>query len=227
MSFALVASATPDSVTRVADVRGVVGAPVVASGAVGPAPVVVGLESPPATRGGRPRALRTRFGVIPEAPLSALAPGAVAVSNPIILQARPDGEEPATIPDSALRQMAGTHEVGQIGRIGVYWETYGIAPTDSIEVAVWIERYSRQSIVRRFGAALNLATDLNTPVAYTWREPTPGRAVHVIDGPVPIVSRSIAVDVSNLSPGEYYLDVAVRKIGGAEPARGRTRIVVR
>jgi hypothetical protein len=86
---------------------------------------------------------------------------------------------------------------------------------------VWIERSTGQSIVRRFGNALGVTTDLNTPVAVSWREPDPSRRTHIVpDGAVPIVARSVILDASNIPPGEYRLEIAVRKSGQAEVRSG-------
>ena len=92
--------------------------------------------------------------------------------------------------------------------------------------AIWIERFTQQGVMRRFGIALRVATDLNTPIAMSWSEPDPGRRSHVINGDVPIVGRSVVLDVSTLPRGEYWLDVAVGK-PGQEPVRGRRAFTVR
>jgi hypothetical protein len=122
--------------------------------------------------------------------------------------------------------MATTDVVDRGGKLGVYWETYGFRAADSVEIAVWIERSTGQSIVRRFGVALGVATDLNTPVSISWQEPQPGYRSHVSsDGGVMIIGRSVIVDVSQVAPGEYSLEIAVRKRGG-EAVRGRTVFTV-
>jgi hypothetical protein len=123
--------------------------------------------------------------------------------------------------------MVGTSLVSKAGKLGVYWETYGFAPSDSIEVAVWIERHTPQGLARRFGIALRIATDLNTPVAMGWQEPqTSGNRTMVPSGPVQIIGHSVVLDTSKLPPGNYWLDVAVRK-RGHDPVRGRTNFVVK
>ena len=104
--------------------------------------------------------------------------------------------------------------------------TYGFAPGDSVEFAVWIERYTQQGLLRSFGVRLNVATDLNTPIAQSWLETDVGRNAAVIPGRIPIVGRTLILDTSKLAAGEYWLDVVARQ-PGKEPVRGRRPFVVR
>ena len=154
-----------------------------------------------------------------------MKPGEVAISEPVLLQAASSDEVLPSAPDSALKRMAGGTRVQNVGRLGVYWETYGVKATDSIEVAVWIERYKAQGFIRRFAKKLSLAEDLNTPVAITWQEAQAGHNAYVIDGPVPIIARSVTLDVTRLPKGDYWLDVLVRK-PGQDPVRGRRSFTI-
>jgi hypothetical protein len=70
-----------------------------------------------------------------------------------------------------------------------------------------------------------VTTDLNTPIAISWREPQPGSRKRVTGGRIPIIARSVVIDTSNLPRGSYWLDIAVAKPGQA-PARSRRGIVV-
>jgi hypothetical protein len=221
----LVLSDAPGVFQRVGGGSGVVGEPLVARGDVMPRPTVMGIEfMAPNPRG--PPGGRTRQSIAPPPTLAALLPNGVAISDPVVLRAPPDGEVLSNDPDVAIARMAGSTRVPASKRIGVYWETYGFRPTDSVNVAIWIERYTQQGIMRRFGIVLRVATDLNTPIAMSWSEPDPGRRSYAMDGNVPIVGRSIVLDVSTLPHGEYWLDVAVGK-PGQEPVRGRRAFTVR
>jgi hypothetical protein len=91
---------------------------------------------------------------------------------------------------------------------------------------VWIERYTRQGILRRFTTSLRVTEDLNTPVAVGWTETQPGPQTRVLEGAVPILARSVTVDISRLPAGEYWLDIAVRKVGADAPVRGRRTFVI-
>jgi hypothetical protein len=225
--IALVTSDGPRSLQRVAEARGVVGGPLEIDGLVGSSPVVVGVEYDAGGRRGS-AAGRLRFGVTPPLPLSAMTTGGVAISDPVILRApaSPDEAIPND-PVSALKRMATSHFVNKPGRFGVYWETYGFRPSDTVEVAVWVERSTAQGIVRRLGIVMGMATDLNTPIAISWKEPESSHRAHVFsEGNVTVVGRSVVIDVSNLPAGEYRLEVAVRR-AGQDAAVGRTTFVVR
>ena len=220
----LVVSPEPDVVVRVATGSGVVGAPLVLSGLVDAQPAVIGIEFP-ASSTGLP-AGRSRLGITPPPPLIVMAPGEMAVSDPVLLKAGSVDEVLPNDPDVALLRMAGSTVVQNVGRLGVYWETYGIKPTDSVDVAVWIERYTPQGFVRRFAARLDLVPDLNTPVVMSWSESESGHNAHVLAGPQPIIARAVSLDVSKLPKGDYWLDLVVRKPGN-EPMRGRRSFTIK
>jgi hypothetical protein len=193
-------------------------------GHVEPRPILVGIEIPP-RRPTRNYGARARFSITPPATLAAMSPGQLDISEPVILVA-PAGDDPSPVElDPALRAMAASVRTPPTRRIAVYWETYGFSPTDTVDVAVWIERYTSQGFLRKFGNAMRVTTDLNTPVAITWREPQPGSRMQVVRGRVPVISRSVVLDTSTLPRGSYWLDVAVAK-PGQPPVRSRRGIVI-
>jgi hypothetical protein len=179
-----------------------------------PQRAVIGVEIP-ASDTTMPAA-RTRFGVTPPPTLMSMARGEVAISDPVILEA-PTGDAPLpNDPDGALARMLGsTHLAAGTKQVGVYWETYGFTSTDSVEVAVRIQRYTPQGLLRNVGIAMKIATDLNTPVAISWREPDPGHGAFTMAGAVAVVTRSVVLDISGVPPGDYWLDVLVAKPGKA------------
>jgi hypothetical protein len=221
----LVSSERPGAVTRLGEFTAYPGETFVASAAIPSRPALVALEFAPI---GDQFGGRLRYGITPPPPLSAMHVGEVAVSDPVLMmQASSDNAAPPSDPVQAIQRMAGKALAPKSGQIGVYWETYGLAPSDSVEFAVWIERYTPQGFARRFGIALHIATDLNTPVAMSWQEPqTSGNRTMVPSGAVQIMGHSVTVDSSKLPPGDYWLDVAVRKPGRVD-VRGRTSFVVR
>ncbi len=220
----LIASFAPDSASVVAHANGIVGNTLSLFGEIESRSGIGAIEYP---AGGGPDAPggRTRFGIAPPPTLAAVAPGETAISDIVLLHA-PSGKDllPSDMA-AALSRMSGSAHTDRGSRIGLYWETYGILPTDTVEIAVWIERHTPQGILRRFGTALNIATDLNTPVVQSWTETAAGPGAVVIKGRVPIICRSVVLDASKLRPGAYWLDVVVRKKGG-EPARSRRAFTV-
>jgi hypothetical protein len=219
----LVVTDSPDSLRVVAEHSGPVDRRLVLYGPIASRPVLVGIELPLV----QPLrvAARTRFAITPVATLASMSPGDFAVSEPVILLA-PVGDEPAPLEtNAALAMMAASTKTPATRKIAVYWESYGFKPTDSVDVAVWIERVTAQGTLRRFGNALRVTTDLNTPVATTWHEPQPGTRTHPMGGRIPIIGRSVVLDVSRLPRGSYWLEVAVAK-PGQEPVRNRRNFIV-
>jgi hypothetical protein len=80
----------------------------------------------------------------------------------------------------------------------VYWETYGIAQRDSVDITVTVQQ--------RGGG--------NSPVATTWSEPQPGHFVRNVPGAVPIQMRSVVINIGALPVGPYTLEMSVKKRGG-------------
>ncbi len=170
-------------------------------------PAIVGTEVPGAQKGDV--SVRTRFGIAPPLPLVTLRPGETAISDPVLIEA---DEAPPPGPDDALRHMLGSTRVHG-AKVGVYWETYGYAVGDSVDVAVIISRHEPISKARRLGMLLHIAHDLNGQVAVRWGEPTPGHSSWTVPGTVPIQARSIRLDLSRIEPGHYTVQVLVGKHG--------------
>jgi hypothetical protein len=110
-------------------------------------------------------------------------------------------------------------------KVGVYWETYGYAPGDSVDVAVVISRHETLSKMRRLGMALRVAHDINGSVAVRWGEPQSGHSSWDIPGIVPIQARSVRVDLSRLEPGHYTVQIVVGRKGGVPVTSSREFIL--
>jgi hypothetical protein len=219
----LVVSDSPNAIQRVARAPGVVGETAVLWGEMTSRPVVAGVEF---LADSHYPAARTRFGVTPPQALSAMKPGEVGISDAALLEPPVgDGAAPNEIGEALKHMLGSTRLEHGSGRLAVYWETYGFLPSDTVEVAVWIERYTPQGILRNLRIMLDVSQDLNTPVAITWKEPQPDHSARVTSGRVPIIARSIVLDVSKLPAGDYWLDVAVKK-AGQQPVRTRTTFTV-
>jgi hypothetical protein len=109
-------------------------------------------------------------------------------------------------------------------KVGVYWETYGYSANDSVDVTVVIARHERLSKMRRLGMLLHVAGDINGSVAVRWTEPQAGHDSWAIPGRVPILARSIRVDLSRIEPGPYTVEVLVGR-RGAVPVRSIRQFV--
>ena len=214
---------SPDSARVNGTASGTVGSTLTAFTPIESRPAIAAVEFSGVPGG--PSGGRTRFGVAPPAPLSQMAASDVAVSDLVLLRPPLSGDEYPREPERIVASMAPSASFAKSRRLGVYWETYGFAPTDSVELAVWIERYTPQGILRRFGIALSVATDQNTPIAHAWTETSLGRNAYVLRGGVPIVGRTVLLDISAVARGDYWLDIVVRK-PGRDPVRARRAIVI-
>ena len=152
--------------------------------------------------------VRTRFGITPPATLSALKPGEAAISEPVLIGTT----ESATSAEGALDQMLGSSVV-KARKIGVYWETYGYAAGDSVDVALIIARTEKLSTFRRIGMKLRIAHDINGSIAMRWSEPQAGHDSWTIPSKVPIQARVVTLDLSQLEPGQYTVQVQAGKKG--------------
>jgi hypothetical protein len=156
--------------------------------------------------------VRTRFGVTPPPTLSALKPGEAAISDPVLIATT----EAANGVEGALDQMLGSTVVhGK--KVGLYWETYGYGPGDSVDVAFIITRTEKLSVFRKLGMKLRIAHDINGSVAVRWTEPQAGHDSWTIPSKVPIQARVVTLDLSQLEPGHYSVQVQAGKKGAPLP----------
>jgi hypothetical protein len=135
----------------------------------------------------------------------ALAPrdsGALQLSDPLVF-------DPVDPVDSLPQQLAlvlpfvhGPARVPHGGRVGLYWEVYGLAPDEPIETSVAVTPL-KAGLLRRIGGWIGLGKRRQTSLA--WREVAqPERGV---------AGRAVALDVASLDPGRYRVVVTVRARG--------------
>jgi hypothetical protein len=171
-------------------------------------------------------AVRARRAVLPPAPLSVLPTGETAISDPLFFRPLDGGD----VPDdarTAIGRMFGGLTFSE-KRLGVFWETYGIAPTDTVEIRVRIIGNDRPGFFRRLGTSARILQSTEGGMAITWRELRVSRPEAVSwAGDVPIVARSIVVDVSRLRPGRYTLEVGVAKRATATAMTRREITIVK
>jgi hypothetical protein len=170
---------------------------------------------------------RTRFGIVTPAPLSVMAPGEIAISEPALVRPPHGSDRPASDPDVALEEMLGTTRLRDMSRVGIYWETYGIAANDSVDVSVRIDRLGQPSVFRRLGTALHMAERVDGSATVRWKEPQSVIATTNIPGPVPIQARNVTIDLSRLVPDRYSITVMVSRANGQTATASREFEIVR
>lgn len=143
--------------------------------------------------------------------LAPLAPGEVSVSDLLMFQ--PLANDVRDLAEAISSALPG-NEMSR-GKVGVYWEIYGLAPADSaLPVSVQLTPVGR-SALRRFGETIGIVTKAS-PINIGWRDtPTAG-----------IAARSVVLDLSLIPRGRYQLSVEVKPTGRAA-ATGSREIDVR
>jgi len=133
-----------------------------------------------------------------------------ALSTPVLLRPFKDHAPMPLDPVMALEQMTPYRTVPRGSEIGVYWETYGIPPGDSVDVALTVTAPSKR----------------NSLIAHRWTDAAPGTgSLAIPDSGVPIVSRSVLVNTSHLASGTYTIEITVAPRGGAAVQSAATIIV--
>ncbi len=219
----LLASTAPNDVRLVRDTVLPFGVSLRVAGDITPAPSVISVEVP----GRVPQEIghRNRFGLRPPPSLSQMAPTDVAVSDPVFVLLPRRGATAPADPDIVLAQMVGSLTFTRQAPVALYWESYGFAPGDSVNVEIRIARRDENNALRSFGAALGLADGRRDSISIKWREPDPGRQARVLATRVPTVGRAISVDLRNLAAGEYAFIVEMSRPNGVI-ARGERRVVI-
>lgn len=116
----------------------------------------------------------------------------------------------AVDPNTPFAGLLGSTTLDRPTRMGVAWESYGFAPSDTVSVAVRLASADALSALRRAGMALRVADDPRVSVTMQWQEPDPARAGTVVPGTRPIVSRAVMLDVRQLRRGSYVLEVEMQ-----------------
>ncbi|HTR77412.1 MAG TPA: hypothetical protein VMH39_04855 [Gemmatimonadaceae bacterium] len=190
-------------------------------------PLLLGVEMAPDNDSGA--AGRTRMGVTPPPPLSALARGTIALSDPILVSAAPGEGAPISIQET-LTRMYGSTDLIQPGRLAVFWEAYGQNDGDTVDVALRIVHQAAGSALGNVSSAVRALMGLGgggrDTISIRWREPRKGDPLAVIDSGVTIRPRGVALDVSALPAGDYTLEVDVTRKGVAVSSK-RTFSIIR
>jgi hypothetical protein len=119
--------------------------------------------------------------------------GAVSMSDPLLFDAT---DEDVTDLDAAMRSAIGGNTVSR-GKVGIYWEMYGLARTDSAEpVSLTLTRV-QQGTLRRIGESIGLATR-SGPLTIRWNQTMSAGSV---------TSRSVILDLSLIPRGKYMLRI--------------------
>jgi hypothetical protein len=98
-----------------------------------------------------------------------------------------------------LPLVHGPTPVAAGGRIGLYWEVYGLVPGEPIETRVHVTPL-HTGLLRRVGSLIGLGKR-SRETELAWHE--------VADPQTGMIHRAVTVDVSSLDPGRYNISVVV------------------
>lgn len=123
--------------------------------------------------------------------------GGISLSDLLLLDAS------ETLPDSlpaALAVARGSTMARPGEQIGIYWEMYGLDPTESPEISLSIRLLEgRTGWLRRLAERAGILREV-APIRLRWQEP-------VLAGEY--MARSLGIQVPNVDPGTYTLELVV------------------
>ena len=118
--------------------------------------------------------------------------------------------------EGAIAAAYGKNVIRQDRKVGVYWETYGDVAGDSARVISLSLTPLAPGVVTRFIRALGVGKKL-APVDVRWRDAGPGANIQ---------SRSVLLDLSQVTPGRYDLKLTVGE-GATATSASRTVVIER
>ncbi|MEO7362814.1 MAG: hypothetical protein ABI120_20955 [Gemmatimonadaceae bacterium] len=183
-------------------------------------PLVLSAEILP--RSPQEQAMRLRFGLRPPPTLRDMKSGELALSDPVFLRLPNRTMTPPVDEVSVLRYMAGGLSFPKSEILALYWESYGFAPGDTVQIELRIRRDDNVSVARRVGSMVGVASALRDSVSIRWTEPDGRHTAVPISGLIPAVGRTVALDVNALAPGTYVAIIEMRK-GALAPVRSERR----
>jgi len=164
---------------------------------------------------------RRRGGIQAVPPLSAMSPPGTALSQPLFVRLRDSSSTPVAHPDSAFAAMAGTTTFGRDERLAVYWEAYGFAPGDTVDIALTMRREEVPTMVQRLGDAVGLSEVRRDSVVIAWREPDVRVGVQLGTRATPASARAVVVNWEQVTPGQYRLAIEMRRVDGVSARADR------
>jgi hypothetical protein len=191
------------------------------SAAIPSGPSVLSLEMVP--RDGKGTAGRARFGITAPPPLDQLPSGQIALSDPLIVRAAADQDDPRTLTD-ALARMLGTTTLRDPERIGIFWEVYGVAAGDTVDVSVALIRKDDANLAERLAAHVGIGHTGGDSVVVHWQEPRRGDPGATVDHGVSIRPRGMVLGISQFTVGAYTLAVTIAR--GAQSATARRELTI-
>lgn len=165
---------------------------------------------------------RTRFGYPAPQPLSALAADEPAMSDIALLSTLDPGLLLAPT-DTVLRYLRPTRTlVAEDRRLTVYWESYNVSAADSAQVALRVVPTEKAGALRELGNRLRLLDDPTAGVEVRWNDHERRDGQSTLAGPIPAQMRAVTLDLAQLRPGSYTIEVEMRRRDGRSSVQRAT-----
>lgn len=130
--------------------------------------------------------------------IAPLTPNRVALSDPLLFL---PGQSDVSGLESAMKSAIGGNSVPR-GKVGVYWEMYGLPPSDStLPISLTLTRVD-EGRFRKLGQSIGLVSRRN-PLRIQWN--------HFATGA--IACRAIVLDLELIPRGEYLLSIEAGPAG--------------
>jgi hypothetical protein len=168
---------------------------------------------------------RNRFGAMAPSTLRDMAASERALSDPVILRLPPRGFTPVTSLDDVIAQMADGDALRANDRVALYWESYGFAVGEPLELSLQVRSAEGISVVQRLGALMGV-NGQSDGVNIRWSEPQPARLADAEATVRAVTTHSVGLDLSPLAPGAYVVSLEIRARAN-QTARSERRFVIR
>jgi hypothetical protein len=169
---------------------------------------VSGLEIPDPDRA---RTIRARFGYMPAGTLATVDSAHPALSDLAFLS--PDSSHYTDFA-GMVNAMLPVPDLPSRTRVGIYWETYGIAADTKVDIELTVRFVDDPGRIRRIATALGLLRSRVSTLTFRYNKALETNAIRIPNTRVPALGQSTVLDTRQLTPGNYVLTVIVRTPAG-------------
>ena len=106
-------------------------------------------------------------------------------------------------------------------KVGIVWESYGITARDTTTIALAVGRSDGSSVLQRLGRIVGMNVDARGSLSMSWTETDAPPSIAGV-GNIPVQLRAVSLDFRDLLPGEYALQISMRRQDGSEVHARRT-----
>ena len=195
---------------------------IVLAGHIAPVPALLGLEASSASHNVD---VRTRFAIAPPTTLQSAPHDRLALSDLLFVTPTADARLPSST-DSAVAMLLPSTMIWRDTSIGIYWETYGAAPTDTIEISISVESTERPGLFQRLAVVFGRDASPMQGNRIRWIEAMHAQQTLPVSRLTTVHGRAVQLNLSTLTPGSYSLNLDVVR-GSEPPVRSRRQFSIK